>query len=152
MASKIYGSWGNVQKLLANLDKDIIKGSEELAYREAQNIESGVKEKILAQTESWSPLKDDTVKEKGHNKALYETGELVNSINAKEIHSLKYLISPEGTHSPSGLSNSELATIHEYGTSKIPPRPFIQPTHSEHKKDVEQKMVELVKKSISKYR
>lgn len=150
MASKLFGDWKSLKVMSNNLDKDLIKESKAYLKKEADEIKKEVQQTIYSQSGGWQPLKDTTVKEKGSDTILIETGQLVDSIQVEKISDLEYAITPQGNHS-SGLSNSELATIHEYGTEKIPPRPFIRPTYDKEVPEVPKEMGAVVKSVINKY-
>jgi phage gpG-like protein len=68
----------------------------------------------------WPGLKPATIARKEHgNTPLYETGELKDSIEwSAPHHEAGDTVGYVGT-------NDENAKYHEYGTSRIPPRPFI---------------------------
>jgi len=74
----------------------------------------------------WPPLKPETVARKpAGNTPLLETGELRDSIEHRVISHNHVAI---GTNDPKAI-------FHEFGTSRIPPRPFLWGAweHSQHK-------------------
>lgn len=151
MASRLTGNWKGVIKLTNNLDKDLMANSKDYLKDESKQIQDAIKNVINNQTQNWTPLKSDTVKKKGSSKMLIETGQLVDSITVIPQSDLEYIIAPEGNHS-SGLSNSQLAIYHEYGTEKVPPRPFIRPVFEENAPQVVSEMKEIVRETINKYK
>lgn len=151
MASRLTGNWKGIKLLSQNLDKDLIQNSKEYLNKEAIEIQEEIKDSIYSQSGNWKDLKPKTIKDKGSSDILIETGQLVESIQVNQVNDLKYIIAPEGNHS-SGVSNSELAVFHEYGTERIPPRPFIKPIHSVEEPEVHREVSELVGNAINKYK
>lgn len=151
MASKLIGNWGAVKNLANNLGKELHSNNSKYLKEEAVEIKEAIQETIYGQTEPWAELKPSTIAQKGSSKKLIETGQLVESIDVTPLDDLTYAITPKGSHS-SGLSNSELAMIHEYGTNKVPPRPFVQPTHAKVKPQVEKEVVNIVAKTIKSFK
>ena len=93
----------------------------------AQLIEKTAKDEIgeyqpqVGPFPEWSPLADATVADrvaKGYaaDEPLLRTGELRDSIK-HEVHGLEAMVG----------STSNIAAYQEFGTAKIPPRPFIGP-------------------------
>ena len=82
---------------------------------------------------------------------LYETGTLVNSIEVTKVNALVYKIRPEGNH-PSGLSNQQIGTYHEFGTQTIPARPFIRPVYKDYTKQLPLDFKAMVKEVIAKFK
>lgn len=150
MASKLVGDWGKISLLVNNLPKDLIPQAEKLQNTEAYRVANDIKSSLLNQTLGHVDIKQTTKDQKGSSKILVETGELANSITVQNLGD-KMLISPQGSHH-SGLSANELATIHEYGTETIPPRPFIRPTYEDNKDTVVDNFEDLVKNVIAKYK
>lgn len=84
---------------------------------------------------SWAPLADSTMREKERlgytgrfstDDPLYRTGEMQQSIE----HQTGELEAVIGTNSP-------IAPYHEFGTDKMPPRPFIGPALVHNKENIE---------------
>ena len=151
MSSKLTGNWKGVIALTSNLDKDLISSSKSYLLRESEELKNKVKDVIQNQTESWTPLAKDTIERKGSDKMLIETGQLLDSIEVVKQSDLEYVITPQGNHS-SGISNSQLAMYQEYGTSKIPPRPFFRPVGEENTTQVVEEVKEIVQETINKYK
>lgn len=97
---------------------------------------------IESQDLNWVPLSKSTVRQKGNDKIYIETGALKDGLGIRKIKSAKDDVtifigaSPWKTHKPSGLKYSDLMMYLEYGTSKIPPRPLVQPTYDELEKQL----------------
>ena len=84
---------------------------------------------------AWAPLADSTMREKTRlgytgrlsaDDPLYRTGEMRDSIE----HRTEDLEAEIGT-------DSEIAPYHEFGTSKMPPRPFLGPSLVRNKENIE---------------
>lgn len=124
--------------------------AENLQNTEAYRVANDIKHSLLNQTLGHVDIQQATKDQKGSSKILIETGELANSITVQDLGD-KVLISPQGSHH-SGLSANELATIHEYGTETIPPRPFIRPIYEDNKETIVDNFEDLVKNVIAKYK
>ena len=99
--------------------------------------------------EGMKALKPNTIKKKGSSKPLIETGTLLDSISI-EIKGLSFKVGPTGNN-PSGLSNEEQALYHEFGTQRIPPRPFMRPSYEEVEPKLKDEICEVVSNIINKY-
>jgi phage gpG-like protein len=77
-------------------------------------LEKSAKDAIGTYKFGWPSLAESTLARKAADTPLYETGELQRSIEHKI----------EGDHGYVG-TNDEKAAWQEFGTSKIPPRPFL---------------------------
>lgn len=150
MSSKLTGSWRELKLFTQNFGADVQQESKKYMNNTSEEIKQAIQDTINLQTEPWVALKHDTVQRKGSSIKLKETGDLVNSIDVTSLGANKYVISPQGQHN-SGLSNSEIALIHEYGTEKVPPRPFIQPVYEEYENEVPNDMEKIISKTIKKY-
>ena len=91
-------------------------------------IRENLRKHILAQDMGWAPLKERTVRRKGHEHAYIETGFYLQHIAVKVEASANYEISltvrPTGTHPTNGKSLQDVAEILERGSSTIPARPL----------------------------
>lgn len=150
MASKLFGNWKGLKKFTTNFDKDLKNESRGFLNDTSQEIKEAIQTTINGQTESWTPLKPDTIEKKGSSMILKEKGDLVNSIEVTKQSDEVYVITPQGSHH-SGLSNSQIAIYHEYGTERIPPRPFISPVYEDFKDEVPKEVTEMVGKTVQKY-
>ncbi|MFA7097234.1 MAG: phage virion morphogenesis protein [Gammaproteobacteria bacterium] len=65
--------------------------------------------------EPWAPLAASTVRRKGHDKLLYETGHLGDSITLGDVTSREATV---GTDAPYSI-------FHQLGTKRMAARPFI---------------------------
>lgn len=142
--SNLYGDWDKIIKLTEDMEKNMVRDLEHYIKQQAYEIRDEIKDSINNQTGSWSSLDSSTVKQKGHSKILEETGQLVESIQVEKIDSLNYQIVPKGEHSK-GLSNEELAKIHEYGNQHIPARPFISPIYEKNMGETFKEVEKIIK-------
>jgi hypothetical protein len=101
-------------------------------------IREEAKTKIGEYQKGWPPLAESTVKRKGHDRPLLDTGELKESISAfVEMHG------PESGRAVIG-SPLERGLFAEIGTRHEPPRPWLLPAVLESRKDINR----IVKKHI----
>lgn len=70
----------------------------------------------------WPPLAASTVKKKGKDTPLLETGEMRDSIKYTVTHK----VGAVGDAEVQIGSDNDKAKWHELGTSKFPPRPFLE--------------------------
>lgn len=150
MASKIYGDIKALKRLATSLDKNVVREVKRCMKEQAQEIKEDIQTSIKSQKGNWKPLDSDTIKAKGHNKILLDTGQLVDSITVTE-NGDNYVVSPTGTHT-GGISNSDLAKLHEYGTENMPPRPIFRPVYNEYEKIVPEEVSDVVIKEIKKFK
>lgn len=150
MASKVYGDFKNLKALFNNLDKNVVGEVKDYLKEEAYDIKEEIQNSIKSQTGNWQSLAKATVENKGHNKILYETGQLVDSIDVQGSGD-EYVVAPTGQHTHN-ISNSELAILHEYGTSKMPPRPIFRPVYEKHRNEVPKEVADIVQKEIDKFK
>lgn len=111
--------------LVAHMEHEIHNSLEEAG----KIVEEEAKRVIGTYDYNWTPLAASTLARKAADTPLLETGEMRDSIE----------------HSVSGRtayigSNSDKAVWHELGTSKVPPRPFLQGA-------VDHKIEEIVEKT-----
>lgn len=108
------------------LKKLIIKNPNivtEVLRKGAQIGKKNAQEGILHGRPEWQPLSESTVKIKGHEHILFETGVLVNT-----------MVSGAQGRTASYGTNVEYAVIHELGLlePKVPQRRFLMPTVEGH--------------------
>ena len=80
MASKLTGNWKGLMSFVNNFDTDVKRENKKYLDDKSKEIQLAIQNTINNQTENWTPLKDETVRRKGSNIILKETGQLVNSI------------------------------------------------------------------------
>jgi HK97 gp10 family phage protein len=91
-----------------------------IVARACQMVAEEAKRVIGTYDYGWPQLKPETLARKFYDTPLLETGEMRDSI---EWHT-------EGLRGFVG-SNNDKAAFHEFGTSRIPPRPFLGPAAAE---------------------
>lgn len=135
--SKMYGDWNRLFSTLNRIEKDLPKEMEEQLIDSSQDLVARIKERIHQQT-GLAPLDEDTIRQKGHDTILIETGEMVDSIEATPVND-GFVISATGDR------NQEILKYHEYGTDNMPSRPVIQPVYEEMKSKVQKDFAETLK-------
>lgn len=132
-----YGDWAKCGVMLKALSVNLMPVAKAKIDQNGKIILEALKNHIEKQDLSWKPLAKNTIYKKGGEEILIETGALKDGLVVRKIKSAKddYTIfvgaSPWKTHKPSGLKMSDLMLYLEYGTSRIPPRPLIEPTYDE---------------------
>lgn len=134
--SFLTGPWSQVKSWFQSVKMGLFMGryaSEFEALAEA--IKDRIQDHIRNQDLGWAPLSSATIAKKGFAEIYVETFTFVESVNAKVSRkgrfSLKLKVAPEGVHGPSGLSMETLASLLEFGTSKMPGRPLWRPVLKE---------------------
>lgn len=148
MNNNITGDWDEILKLCKNFSKDFKQEGSDYIKEQANMVKETVQSKIRS-GEGMTSLKPNTIKKKGSDIKLIETGSLLDSISV-ELGDLSFVVRPTGDN-PSGLTNEQQAIYHEFGTEKIPPRPFMKPTFEEVEPKLEKEIVEVVSNIINKY-
>lgn len=114
--------------------------------RLGEDIAEEFKEKIvenIRKNKFGFHLKESTVKRKGHSIPLIDGEELLEAIYREET-----TVSVEDTpRADSGLTNKELAIVHEYGTKDkhIPARPIWRKTYRDFKATAQNHITEFLK-------
>ena len=120
-------------------------------------MEAKVKETITGGRPEWPPLKESTVKRKGHSKPLIETGMLRASITHK-VEGDMVNIGIFG--SDAGDEYVKIDAPHEFGTTKagknnnviIPARPFLRPTLQENRSLIKSILERSLNEILVRYR
>jgi hypothetical protein len=104
-----------------------IKKAEDTALETAgKSFVKHIKHAIGTYEYGWPPLQPATIaKKKAGDTPLLETGELRDSYSC-ELHGQKVLVG----------SDNMKAVWHEYGTSRVPPRPVIGGTIKKHGQEI----------------
>lgn len=93
------------------------RGLEQAAEKEQENVESQYDSGADALGRAWTPLAPATIAAKGHDRILYERGDMRNAFYTKRTGPLSVV-----------LGNSDWKiSIHERGTKDIPRRPVLTP-------------------------
>jgi len=108
------------------IQKDIALAEQVIVGRAAIMIRDSIRNQVIGHEHSyWQPLAASTLAEKAANTPLLETGSFRNSIGA----SIGIREARVGT-------NDFRGPYFEFGTSKMPPRPFLWPGWMAVEKDV----------------
>lgn len=137
----------NIPELLKSLPQE----KERILRLAGAFLEGRVKETIQRGRPDWPPLKPSTVKRKGSDKPLIDTGKLLNSITHKvEDDTVKVGVFGE---------YCIVAAVQEFGTNRagrnrnvvIPARPYLRPTFDENKEEIERLIGSEVQAVIEKF-
>lgn len=148
MSNSITGDWDKIQKFCSNFGKDLEKEGKKYISEQSKMVQQTVQDKIKS-GEGMKALKPSTIAKKGSNRPLIETGTLLDSISV-EINGLSFTVKPTGDN-PSGLTNEQQAIYHEFGTERIPPRPFMRPSYEEVEPKLKEEISEVVSNIINRY-
>lgn len=118
-----------------------------------EQIADGFKDKVIDNIETNAygfSLKEETVKRKGSDLPLVDTGELVGSIY-RDGTTVSVEDSPR---KDSPLTNKELAIVHEYGTKDkhIPARPVWRNTFEDYQEEAEAQIKEFLDSKDKKFK
>jgi phage gpG-like protein len=113
-------SFANLAARLATADADMELAKEAILEKACQMIEDEAKAAIGTYKYGWSQLAQSTQDQRvtlgySANEPLLRTGDLRDSIHNTVVSSEEAFV---GTNDP-------VAPFHEFGTSRIPPRPFL---------------------------
>lgn len=148
MSNSITGDWDKIQKFCKDFGKDLEKEGKKYISEQSKMVQQTVQDKIKS-GEGMKALKPSTIAKKGSNRPLIETGTLLDSISV-EINGLSFTVKPTGDN-PSGLTNEQQAIYHEFGTERIPPRPFMRPSYEEVEPKLKEEISEVVSNIINRY-
>lgn len=146
-----YGDWAKAGVVLKGLQVKLMPLAKAKLDEQGQLVLEKIQGHIDNQDLNWKPLSSSTVHRKGDDTIFVETGTLRNGISVRKIKSAKddYTIfvgaSPWKKHAPSGLSMNDVLIYLEYGTSRIPPRPLVQPTFEELESRLKREWEEFIK-------
>lgn len=136
---ELFGDWDKTHRVFAQLPLAIKVGAELGENAALNELKKLIKQNIRTNGGSlgWKALSSRTLKNKSGSKyptsILRMTGLYYRSITiTKTANGTKYLGVPSRTYYPnkgaSGPTLLQVATIHEYGSDKIPARPLWKPT------------------------
>ena len=143
MGCTMYGDWARAGVILKRLAVNLNPFAKGMLYEDGQLVLETIQGHIDNQDLNWIPLANSTVKAKGSDDIYVETGSLRNGLTVRKIKSSKDDLvlfvgaSPWKRHAPSGKKMSEILIFLEYGTSRIPPRPLVEPTFEEVKSKIQ---------------
>jgi len=90
----------------------------------------------------YKPLAKSTIKKKGHARKFINTGQLLRNLTHWKVEgrgdtpTSYYVGFSKSIHHGSTLTNDEIGTILNFGSAKIPARPFISDTAKNISKDI----------------
>ena len=143
MGCTMYGDWSKAGVVLKRLAVNLNPFAKGMLYEDGQLVLETIQGHIDKQDLNWIPLANSTVIAKGSDDIYVETGSLRNGLTVRKIKSSKDDLvlfvgaSPWKRHAPSGKKMSEILIFLEYGTSRIPPRPLVEPTFEEVKSKIQ---------------
>ena len=143
MGCTMYGDWARAGVILKRLAVNLNPFAKGMLYEDGQLVLETIQGHIDKQDLNWIPLANSTVRAKGSDDIYVETGSLRNGLTVRKIKSSKDDLvlfvgaSPWKRHAPSGKKMSEILIFLEYGTSRIPPRPLVEPTFEEVKSKIQ---------------
>ena len=117
----------NTSEVLAALAAGIPAGLAEMGKDGMDQIDKAFDSGRDPMGAPWAPLAESTLRQKGHDTILVDTGDYRDSFEMNVTTSAG--LGPTGG---SGIleiaSESDVAKWHEFGTSRMPARPVLQPT------------------------
>ena len=143
MGCTMYGDWAKAGVVLKRLAVNLNPFAKGMLYEDGQLVLETIQGHIDKQDLNWTPLAKSTIRAKGSDDIYVETGSLRNGLTVRKIKSSKDDLvlfvgaSPWKRHAPSGKKMSEILIFLEYGTSRIPPRPLVEPTFEEVKSKIQ---------------
>ena len=153
--SGLTGDWKKAGVTLQRLVSFMNKEAKQALRDDGEFIRQAIVSHIDNQDLSWKPLSEGTIRlKKGNNNIYIETGTLKNCIVVRGVKSktngstIFVGANPWTIHTPSGLKASTLLNYLEKGTSRIPPRPLIEPTWKELEPQLKQKWRSRIKAGI----
>lgn len=157
MGAKMVGEWTRAGIMLKSIQASIRPVAHAKLYETGELVVERMIENIESQSISWTPLSEDTVRQKGGNNTIYvDSGTLKDKLSVRRVatknnRSTIFIgASTWKTHQPSGLRFSDLMIFLEYGTRNIPARPLVRPTWHEVEKEVENSLGSILTDLIKK--
>lgn len=150
-----FGQWAEAGVVLTNIATKLNPTFQAQMNEDGDMILQKMRGHIAAQDLGWTPLSDHTIELKNGNSTIYvETGYLMGNLEVRRISSSAFgatifIGASSGKTHPSGENFSDIMMWLEYGTSRIPSRPLIQPTWEEVRDIVKQNWENCLKDLIS---
>jgi phage virion morphogenesis protein len=117
-----------LSKRLSELLHDILHlepvMEEAARYMKRSTVNRILRSKTSPDGERWEALRDVTVNLKGHDRILFETGELANSIQVSDVNNDGFMITADAKHA-SYMQEGVKRTRGMIKNKTIPPRPFM---------------------------
>jgi phage virion morphogenesis protein len=119
---------GKLDKRLSELLHDVLHlepvMAEAAEYMKRSTVNRILRSKTSPDGERWEALRDVTVNLKGHDRILFETGDLANSIQVSDVSNDGFMISSDAKHA-SYMQEGVKRTRGMIKNKTIPPRPFM---------------------------
>lgn len=150
-----FGDWKKCGMLLKALSVELFPVASAKLYEDGKIVVEKMQDHIDSQDLPWKALAETTVQLKQDETIYLETGYLRDNIGVRKIKSSKkdvaYFIgaSPWKTHPTSGEKFSDIMMYMEYGTVTQPPRPLVQPTYEEVRKELKAEWEKYMKDLVS---
>lgn len=127
---KEYGPWDRFMMFPGRLAKGVAPIAERVINAESKKVAQALKNTIESGGAGGPGLTPGVVARKGHGIKLVDSHALAGSIEVDPttVGSEGFVGIKNGVGHPTGISMTALATMHEFGTATIPPRPFLRPT------------------------
>ena len=100
------------------MDEGVMNGLEQAGEEELARIDRGFSRGSDALGRPWHPLSRETIRQKGHDQILVDSGQMRESFGMSVDRDRQEVRIGAG---------SDLVPIHEFGTETIPRRPILRP-------------------------
>ncbi len=132
-----FGDWSKAGRVLQSLSVNLFPAFQARLTENGDLVLQKLLDHIDVQDLPWVPLSQRTIELKGGDETIYvETGWLRDNLSVRKVKSSSssmtlFIGASAWKRTPEGVKFSDLMIWLEYGTDKIPPRPFIRPTWEE---------------------
>jgi phage virion morphogenesis protein len=120
--------FSRLNKRLAELLHDVLHlepvMEEAAEYMKRSTVNRILRSKTSPDGERWEALRDVTVSLKGHDRILFETGDLANSIQVSDVSNDGFMITADAEHA-SYMQEGVKRTRGMIKNKTVPPRPFM---------------------------
>jgi hypothetical protein len=130
MSVKKTGDWAKARKTTSQLPKNVEISEQRVLGDFMQKMENSAKRHIVADDLGWKSLAAYTIRKKGNDVKLIETGKYIQNIASWRQGKVAYVGVKDGIMYGK-VSLGEVARRQEEGTSWIPERPLWKPTAQE---------------------
>jgi len=148
---KKFGPWAAFLAVPRKARKVLHQAVESTVNKQAQSLGDQIKRTIQSGGAGGPALSPITRAKKGHGTKLVDSNELASSIEVTPAQTNGqdgFVGIPKGRGHRGGLSLEQLAAIHEFGTARIPARPFIGPTLKKFVPKLQKSVIKLWDKSV----
>lgn len=120
-SAKLVGDWKKMQKKFEKLPAVMRKNLEVATARCAKKVEKAIKVGIARGRDNWAPNAPLTKAVKGSSKPLVRHGDLMNSVNSRQISAAMYFIGiNRNARNDEGVPMVNIGRVHEYGMTITP--------------------------------